>query len=73
MSQRTYQSAVLASRPKTDIVPGETFALKNNPIITASDLKDGQELVESVYLSLDPTMRGWLNEGQPMALFDDRN
>jgi NADPH-dependent curcumin reductase CurA len=61
MSQSTYQSVVLAQRPKALIVPGETFTLKTNPILTEKDLKDDQVLVEALYLSLDPAMRGWLN------------
>ncbi len=62
MSQSTYTSVVLAQRPKADIVPGETFSMKtNNPIITEKDLKDDEVLVETLYLSLDPAMRGWLN------------
>ena len=52
---------MLAQRPKANIVPGETFTLKQNPMISESDLKDGQVLVETLYLSLDPAMRGWLN------------
>lgn len=61
MSQPTYKSVVLAERPKAAIIPGETFHLKENPTITEADLKDGQVLVETLYLSLDPAMRGWLN------------
>jgi NADPH-dependent curcumin reductase CurA len=61
MSQSTYQSVVLAQRPKSLIVPGETFTLKTNPMVSEKDLKDDQLLVESLYLSLDPAMRGWLN------------
>ena len=61
MAQSTYQSVVLAQRPKSLIVPGETFTLKANPMISEKDLKDEQVLVESLYLSLDPAMRGWLN------------
>jgi NADPH-dependent curcumin reductase CurA len=64
MSQSTYQTVVLAQRPKATIVPGETFAVKENPMISESDLKDGEVLVEVLYLSLDPAMRGWLN-GKP--------
>lgn len=61
MSQSTYKSVVLAERPKSVIVPGETFNLKENPMITEADLKDDQVLIETLYLSLDPAMRGWLN------------
>ena len=67
MSQSTYQSVVLAQRPKSLIVPGETFTLKTNPILTEKDLKDDQVLIETLYLSLDPAMRGWLN-GMTMTL-----
>ncbi|KAF1964614.1 NAD(P)-binding protein [Bimuria novae-zelandiae CBS 107.79] len=62
MSQSTYKSVVLAKRPKSVIVPGETFTLKENPIITEADLEDGHVLVQTLYLSLDPGMRGWLND-----------
>ena len=79
MSQSTYQSVVLAQRPKANIIPGETFTLKTNPILTAKDLKDGEVLVEVLYLSLDPAMRGWLNGTPPffashvISLFLHRN
>ncbi|TVY38318.1 putative NADP-dependent oxidoreductase [Lachnellula subtilissima] len=62
MSQSTYQTVVLAARPKASIIPNETFSIKSNPIITEAALKDGQILVETLYLSLDPAMRGWLND-----------
>ncbi|EKD14949.1 uncharacterized protein L3040_003855 [Drepanopeziza brunnea f. sp. 'multigermtubi'] len=62
MAQSTYTSVVLAQRPKALIVPGETFTLKENPMLSEKDLEDGQVLVETLYLSLDPAMRGWLND-----------
>ena len=59
----TYKSVTLAKRPKDNIIPGETFTLvSNNPAPSASDLKDGQVIFESNYLSIDPAMRGWLND-----------
>ena len=61
MAQSTYQAVALAQRPKATIVPGETFSVKEKPMIAESDLKDGEVLVEVLYLSLDPAMRGWLN------------
>ena len=61
MANSTYQSVVLAKRPKALIVPGETFTLKTNEMPSEGDLKDDQVLVETLYLSLDPAMRGWLN------------
>jgi len=57
----TYTAVHLAKRPKASIVPGETFELKQHPMPKESDLKDGEVLIKSLYLSLDPAMRGWLN------------
>ena len=51
---------VLAERPHGDIIPGQTFHRKTEPIPSADSLKDGQVLLENIYLSLDPAMRGWL-------------
>jgi NADPH-dependent curcumin reductase CurA len=61
MSSGTYTSVVLAERPKDNIVPGKTFKVKTQARPTEADLKDGTVLVEALYLSLDPAMRGWLN------------
>lgn len=55
-------SVVLAERPTNDIIPGQTFHQKITPAPTPDDLKDGEILVEVLYLSLDPAMRGWLND-----------
>jgi NADPH-dependent curcumin reductase CurA len=58
----SYQSVVLAERPGAGpIIPGKTFALKSATRVDESDLKDGQFEVQTLYLSLDPAMRGWLN------------
>ena len=57
----TYQSVVLASRPKAEIELGKTFTLKKQPVPKEQDLNDGSVIVEILYLSLDPAMRGWLN------------
>lgn len=54
-------SIILAERPTDNIIPGQTFHEKKSPIPSAADLKDGEILVEVLYLSLDPAMRGWLN------------
>jgi hypothetical protein len=61
MAPTTYTSVVLRQRPKDAIVSGETFAMVQKPVPSASDLKEGEILLESLYLSLDPAMRGWLN------------
>lgn len=56
-----YQSVHLKARPTSEIVAGETFEVKSNAAPKESDLKDGQVIFRSLYLSLDPAMRGWLN------------
>ncbi|KAI0202944.1 hypothetical protein F4808DRAFT_62467 [Astrocystis sublimbata] len=61
---RENKTFVLAKRPENHIVPGETFRLEKAPAPTADDLKDGEALVEALYLSLDPAMRGWLNDSR---------
>ncbi|KAI1505173.1 hypothetical protein F5X99DRAFT_369851 [Biscogniauxia marginata] len=61
---RENHTFVLAERPKTDIIPGQTFRLETAPAPTADQLKDGEILVEALYLSLDPAMRGWLNDAR---------
>ncbi|KAI0006751.1 hypothetical protein F4779DRAFT_595214 [Xylariaceae sp. FL0662B] len=61
---RENSTYILAERPKAEIVPGKTFKVEKTPAPTADDLKDGQILVEVLYLSLDPAMRGWLNDAR---------
>ncbi|KAF1969927.1 NAD(P)-binding protein [Bimuria novae-zelandiae CBS 107.79] len=58
----SYTSICLAERPKDQIVPGKTFKAQQQPIPDASTLKDGEVLFQTLYLSLDPAMRGWLND-----------
>ncbi|KKY17198.1 putative nadp-dependent leukotriene b4 12-hydroxydehydrogenase [Phaeomoniella chlamydospora] len=57
----TFLSVHLADRPNPDIIPGKTFKIQTNPTPKASDLKEGQVIFKSLYLSLDPAMRGWLS------------
>ncbi|KAL1879186.1 hypothetical protein Daus18300_001765 [Diaporthe australafricana] len=54
------ESVVFAKRPTGDIVPGETFRVESGPAPTEADLKDGEVLFETYYISLDPSMRVWL-------------
>jgi NADPH-dependent curcumin reductase CurA len=70
MAQSTYKTVVLAQRPKSLIVPGETFSIETSPLMGEKDVGEGQVLVETLYLSLDPAMRGWLNGmcNQPVSL-----
>jgi NADPH-dependent curcumin reductase CurA len=57
----TYNTVVLAERPTGDIVPGKTFKMKEEKKPSEAELKEGQVLLETRYLSLDPAMRGCLN------------
>ncbi|KAF7536996.1 hypothetical protein G7054_g4117 [Neopestalotiopsis clavispora] len=52
----------LAERPTGNIVHGKTFRQEKTEAPTADQLKDGEVLVEALYMSLDPAMRGWLND-----------
>ncbi|KAK3305853.1 uncharacterized protein B0T15DRAFT_212481 [Chaetomium strumarium] len=52
----------LAERPTGPIVPGKTFRQRQVAAPTESDLGDGQLLLECLYVSLDPAMRGWLDD-----------
>jgi NADPH-dependent curcumin reductase CurA len=57
----TFKAIHLQSRPKDEIT-SDTFTLKEHS--TTSSLKDGEILFQSNYLSLDPAMRGWLNDSR---------
>ena len=57
----SYTSIHLAERPQANIIACKTFTPKHHPIPSASSLKDGEVLFRTLYLSLDPAMRGWLN------------
>ncbi|KAH9878833.1 hypothetical protein J1614_002267 [Plenodomus biglobosus] len=57
----SYTSIHLAERPTDAVVAGKTFVEKQHPIPSTSSLKDGEVLFQTLYLSLDPAMRGWLN------------
>ncbi|KAH8889452.1 NAD(P)-binding protein [Thozetella sp. PMI_491] len=59
---------IIKARPHGDIVPDQVFETRVVPAPTAADVKDGQILVEVLYLSLDPAMRFWLDGGGYMNL-----
>ncbi|HEY5262519.1 MAG TPA: NADP-dependent oxidoreductase, partial [Solirubrobacteraceae bacterium] len=50
----------LAARPQ-GMVTREDFDYVEEPVPA---LADGQVLVKNLYISLDPAMRGWMNEGR---------
>ncbi|PHH58848.1 hypothetical protein CDD81_4268 [Ophiocordyceps australis] len=53
---------VLRERPTGEFVVGKTFEYTKTPMPKAADVKDGQVLIEALYLSLDPAMRGWVSD-----------
>ncbi|TRM64225.1 hypothetical protein BD626DRAFT_491147 [Schizophyllum amplum] len=50
---------VLAERPTKDIDPARTFRQETREV---GDPGEGEVLVKVMWLSLDPAMRGWLND-----------
>ncbi len=60
----TYRRIVLAARPD-GAVTAENFALETVPLPQAAD---GQVVVRNDYLSLDPYMRGRMNESKSYAV-----
>lgn len=48
----------LASRP-VGMVKESNFHLEKSPV---AELQDGEVLVKNIYISLDPAMRGWMND-----------
>lgn len=59
----SYQRIVLASRPEGPVTP-DNFRLETAQI---PELKDGQVLVRNHFLSLDPYMRGRMNDSKSYA------
>ena len=60
MTRPSNRRFLLARRP-VGHVTREDFTFEQVP---AADLAEGQVLVRSRFLSLDPAMRGWMNEGK---------
>ena len=61
MAPSTYTRVVLVERPKGDLTP-QTFRTEAVPFDLTPQAK--QVLVKTIYLSLDPTMRMWLNDSR---------
>ncbi len=60
MTAQTNRQFLLAKRP-VGAATRDTFTYQEVPVGTPAD---GQVLVHNEYLSLDPVMRGWMNEGK---------
>ena len=64
------KQVILRKRP-VGFPTEDTWSLEENPI---PELKEGEVLIEHHYISLDPAMRGWINEGKsyiPPVAIDD--
>lgn len=59
MTDRTNRRFLLAKRP-TGAVTRDDFTFETVPV---SEPVERQVVVKNLYLSLDPAMRGWMNEG----------
>ncbi|GGY00865.1 zinc-binding dehydrogenase [Massilia dura] len=59
----TYQRIVLAARPQGEVEPGH-FRLEAVPVPV---LREGELLIRNRYLSLDPYMRGRMNDARSYA------
>lgn len=70
MTTQTNRQFLLAKRP-VGAATRETFTYQEIPV---GEPASGQIVVKNEYLSLDPAMRGWMNEGKsyipPVALGD---
>lgn len=60
MTSETNRQFLLAKRP-VGAATRDTFTYQQVPV---GQPKEGQILVKNQYLSLDPAMRGWMNEGK---------
>ncbi|RKP10545.1 hypothetical protein THASP1DRAFT_12699 [Thamnocephalis sphaerospora] len=71
MAASTNTQVIFIKRPTAMPVPAETFRVAHAAV---PQPKDGQVLVRSLYLSLDPAMRGWMNDTRsyipPVAIGD---
>jgi NADPH-dependent curcumin reductase len=66
MNARVNRQILLASRPR-GVATADNFRLVESPLPAPEALRDGQVLVRHHYLSLDPYMRGRMNEGKSYA------
>jgi NADPH-dependent curcumin reductase CurA len=53
----------LANRPR-DHIENDTFVIKEHKVPSEAQLKENEVIFQSNYLSLDPAMRGWLNDAR---------
>ncbi len=56
----TNRQILLASRP-VGMIRDECFRSETTPL---PEIRDGEALVRNIYLSIDPTIRGWLDDSE---------
>ncbi|KAI9016099.1 oxidoreductase, zinc-binding protein [Hyaloraphidium curvatum] len=59
-SNTSNTSVYFASRPVTAPVPNETFSVRTGPVPKPE--AEGDVLLRTIYLALDPAMRGWMRD-----------
>lgn len=57
----TNRQVILAKRPSPGLVTPDVFTVKDAPL---AEPDEGEVRVKIAYVSLDPAMRGWINEGR---------
>ena len=57
----TNRQVLLAKRPAPGLVTPDTFTVKDAPL---AEPGEGEIRIKIAYVSLDPAMRGWINEGR---------
>jgi hypothetical protein len=57
----TYRACVLAKRPPPGLVASDVFRIEDRQLAAPGP---GEFRVRIAYVSLDPAMRGWINEGK---------
>lgn len=57
----TNRQVLLAKRPSPGLVAPDVFSVKDAPL---AEPGDGEIRIKIAYVSLDPAMRGWINEGR---------
>lgn len=62
MPPKSFLQIVLKERPTGNIDPAKTFASQTVDYSSLGAPAAGQVLVKVTWLSLDPAMRGWLND-----------
>ena len=67
MNTERHQRIVLASRPEGPPTPAN-FRIED---VQTPELKDGQVLLKTLYLSLDPYMRGRMSSAKSYAKSDE--